>query len=61
MFWAINGTHIPVSVPSENHTDYYNRKGWYSMIVQGLVDASYCFMDICDRACKNRPRECKLH
>ena len=46
-FGAIDGTHIPVSVPSENHTDYYNRKGWYSMPIQGLVDANYCFLDIC--------------
>jgi len=46
-FGAIDGTHIPVSVPSENHTDYYNRKGWYSMLIQGLVDANYCFLDIC--------------
>ena len=46
-FGAIDGTHIPVSVPSNNHTDYYNRKGWYSMIIQGLVDVSYCFLDIC--------------
>ena len=46
-FGAIDGTHIPVSVPSENHMDYYNRKGWYSMLIQGLVDANYCFLDIC--------------
>ena len=46
-FGSINGTHKPVAVLSENHTDYYNRKGWYSMIIQGLVDDSYCFLDIC--------------
>ena len=40
-FKAIDGTHIPVSVPSENHTDYYNHKCRYSMLIQGLVDASY--------------------
>jgi len=48
-FGTIDGTHIPVSVPSENHTDYYNRKGWYSVLIQGLVDANYCFLDICVR------------
>jgi len=40
-FGAMDGTHTPVSVPSENHTDYYNRKDWYSVLIQGLVDANY--------------------
>ena len=43
---AIDGCHIPISSPAMNRTDYYNRKGWYSMILQGVVDHSYCFMDI---------------
>ena len=43
---AIDGTHVPIAAPEENHTDYYNRKGWYSMILQGLVDHNYCFLDI---------------
>ena len=42
-----DGCHIPVSSPSHLHTDYYNRKGWYSMIVQRVVDADYCFLDVC--------------
>ena len=42
---AIDGCHILIS-PAMNRTDYYNRKGWYSMILQGVVDHSYCFMDI---------------
>jgi hypothetical protein len=29
---AINGCHIPVTPPALNHSDYYNRKGWYSVI-----------------------------
>ena len=44
---AIDGCHIPVSAPDLNHTDYYNRKGWYSMIVQAIVDHDYLFRDIC--------------
>ena len=44
---AIDGCHIPISAPVDNHTNYYNRKGWYSMIQQGLVDANYWFLDIC--------------
>ena len=44
---AIDGLHIPISAPELNHTDYYNRKGWYSMIVQAIVDHNYLFLDIC--------------
>ena len=42
---AIDGCH-PISSPAVNRTDYYNRNGWYSMILQGVVDHSYCFMNI---------------
>ena len=43
---AIDGSHIPIAAPAGNHTDYYNRKGHYSIILQGLVDANYCFLDV---------------
>lgn len=43
---AIDGCHIPIASPAMNCTDYYNRKGWYSMILQGVVDYSYRFIDI---------------
>ena len=43
---AIDGSHIPVRPPAMNHTDYYNRKGFYSVILQGVVDANYLFEDI---------------
>ena len=46
-FGAIDGSHVPISPPSNLHTDYYNRKGWYSMLIQGLVDAKYRFLDVC--------------
>jgi len=43
-YGAIDGCHIPISVPNLMHTDYYNRKGWYSMLV---VNANYRFLDMC--------------
>ena len=43
---AIDGSHIPVRPPALNHTDFYNRKGWYSMILQAVVDHEYLFRDI---------------
>ena len=43
---AIDGCHIPVRPPVLNHTDYYNRKGWYSSVLQGIVDHQYLFQDI---------------
>ena len=44
---AVDGCHIPICAPSEQHTDYHNWKGWCTMIVQGLVDANYRFLDVC--------------
>ena len=44
---AIDGLHIPIAAPEPNHTYYYNRKGWYSMLIQAVVDHDYLFMDIC--------------
>ena len=45
--WCHDGSHIPTAAPELNHTDYYNRKGWHSMILQGVVDHDYLFRDIC--------------
>lgn len=44
---SIDGCHIPITPPALNHTDYYNRKGWYSVVLQAVVDSSYLFRDVC--------------
>lgn len=43
---SIDGCHIPVMPPALNHTDYYNRKGWYSIVLQAVVDHECLFRDI---------------
>ena len=43
---AIDGSHIPIIAPEEFHTDYFNRKGWHSVILQAVVDARYRFTDV---------------
>lgn len=40
---AIDGSHIPVISPREWPVDYYNRKGFHSILLQGVVDADYKF------------------
>ena len=37
------GSHVPIAAPGNLNTDYYNHKGRYSMLIQGLVDADYYF------------------
>ena len=43
---AIDGTHIPILAPEESHTDYINRKGYHSIIMQAVVDCIYRFRDV---------------
>ena len=40
---AIDGCHIAVSPPKEQATDYYNYKGWYSVVLLAVVDSKYRF------------------
>lgn len=44
---AIDGSRIPVRPPICNHTDHYNCKVWYSILIQAVVDHNYLFRDIC--------------
>ena len=43
---AVDRTHIPIVAPSDCPTDYYNRKGYHSIIMQATADYRYCFTDI---------------
>ena len=43
---AIDGTHIPIIAPKDKRSDYNNRKGWYSMVMQAVYDHRYRFYDI---------------
>ena len=43
---AIDGTHIPIVTPTEIALNYFNRKGWYSVLMQALVSYDYTFLDI---------------
>ena len=42
----MDGTHIPIIAPNEYHADYHNRKGWYSILMQAVVDHDYRFTDV---------------
>ena len=43
---AIDGTHIPIICPEESGADYYNRKSFYLIIMQAIVDYQGLFMDV---------------
>ena len=44
---CVDGCHIPIKAPQSNPEDYVNRKGFHSIILQGLVEANYLFLDVC--------------
>ena len=43
---AVDGCHVSILAPNENAEDYVNRKGFYSIILQGFVDSNYLFRDV---------------
>lgn len=43
---AIDGSHIPIKAPPNNPRDYFNRKGYYSIILQAVVDSYGQFIDV---------------
>ncbi|XP_070397963.1 uncharacterized protein [Nothobranchius furzeri] len=43
---AIDGSHIPIIAPRTFHTDYFNRKGWHSLILQAVVDGKGLFWNV---------------
>uniref|UniRef100_A0A667Z7W3 DDE Tnp4 domain-containing protein n=1 Tax=Myripristis murdjan TaxID=586833 RepID=A0A667Z7W3_9TELE len=43
---AIDGSHIPIIVPQQYHTDYFNHKGWHSLILQAVVDGKGKFWNV---------------
>ena len=43
---AVDGCRVPIISPQMFPADYYNRKGWHSMLLQGTVDFKGRFIDL---------------
>ena len=43
--WAVDSSHIPTIAPRLYAADYYNRKIFHSVILQGVVSSKYFFWD----------------
>jgi hypothetical protein len=41
----IDGSHIPIKAPHQNGVAYVNRKGFHSMLLQGVCDDQKLFLD----------------
>lgn len=44
---VIDSCHIPISAPPQYHRDFLNGKGWHSVVLQGVVDDTGKFWDVC--------------
>ena len=42
---AVDGLHIPIVAPRFHVADYYNRKGFYSVLLHGVVSSKCLFWD----------------
>lgn len=43
---VVDGSHIPITPPMIGHRDYFNRKGWPSLVLQGIVDNNMIFRNV---------------
>ena len=43
---AIDGSHLSILKPVESTSDYFNQKGFCSVIIQGVVDSLGLFIDV---------------
>ncbi|XP_051556508.1 uncharacterized protein LOC127442481 [Myxocyprinus asiaticus] len=43
---SIGSSHIPILAPLEFHTEYINRKGWCSILLQTVVDGNGLFWNV---------------
>ena len=43
---AVDGTHVPIKAPKTNHKDYFNRKHFYSYVLQDVVDSTGLFLSV---------------
>ena len=43
---AIDGSHNPIKRPVEHPNDYYNRKSFHSLVLQGIADADGRFIHV---------------
>ena len=42
---VIDGSHVKIKAPQEDHEAYYNRKQCYSIVLQGVTDSECKFLD----------------
>ena len=42
---VVNGSHIPIIAPRLHAADYYNRKDFHLILLQGMVSSKYFFRD----------------